>query len=74
MSIDQRTRMMKDVRPLRVEEILDEVIPAATEVHGDLAVRGIQFRELPLRFREAILGGATRSFLRDAPVPVFMMH
>ncbi|MBM3612434.1 MAG: universal stress protein [Alphaproteobacteria bacterium] len=26
------------------------------------------------RFREAILGGATRSFLRDAPVPVFMMH
>ena len=28
MSIDQRTRMMKDVRPLGVEEILDEVIPS----------------------------------------------
>ena len=26
------------------------------------------------RFREAILGGVTRSLLDDAPVPLFMAH
>jgi nucleotide-binding universal stress UspA family protein len=26
------------------------------------------------RFREAVLGGVTRSLLDDAPVPLFMSH
>jgi hypothetical protein len=47
MSIDQRTRMLKDVRPLGLEEILDRVLPAAINVHGELAARAVAFRHLP---------------------------
>lgn len=47
MSIDQRTRLMKDVRPLSVEEVLDVVVPDALEAHGDLAARGVTYRALP---------------------------
>jgi hypothetical protein len=47
MSIDQRTRLMKDVRTLSVDEVLEGVLPAALEAHGDLAARGATYRALP---------------------------
>ena len=47
MSIDQRTRMLKDVRLLKVEEVVDRILPEAATAHGDLAVRGITYRDLP---------------------------
>ncbi len=47
MSIDQRTRLHRDVRDLTRDEILDEVIPAAIADHGQLAGRGIAYKELP---------------------------
>ena len=51
MSVDQRTRRMKDVRPLAFEEVLDAVLPAAIASHGDLAARGVLHREMaPLGF------------------------
>lgn len=51
MSVDCRTRLMKSVRALRAEEILDEVLPEAIASHGDLAARGAAYRELaPLGF------------------------
>ena len=37
MSIDQRTRKLKDVAPLTVEQVVDEVLPEALRNHGDLA-------------------------------------
>jgi hypothetical protein len=47
MSIDRRTRLLKDVRPLKVEEVLDSILPDASKAHGSLAARGIAFRKLP---------------------------
>jgi len=47
MSIDCRTRLVKDVRSLSVEEVLDVVLPGALEAHGDLAGRGAIYRETP---------------------------
>ena len=47
MSVDQRTRLMKEVRPLPFEEILDAVVPEALETHGDVAARGASYRGLP---------------------------
>lgn len=46
MSVDQRSRMMKDVRPLSTEEVLDVVLPGAIAAHGELAARGARFREV----------------------------
>ena len=47
MSIDQRTRRLKDVTPLAVEQVVDEVLPAALHEHGDLATQGAEARQLP---------------------------
>ena len=47
MSIDQRTRRLKDVTPLAVEQVVDEVLPAALHDHGDLATQGAEARQLP---------------------------
>jgi hypothetical protein len=47
MSIDQRTRLIKDVRSLSTEEVLEDVFPAAIVAHGDLAGRGANYRETP---------------------------
>ena len=47
MSVDQRTRLMKDVRPLALEEILDALLPEALQEHGDLASRGAAYRGIP---------------------------
>ncbi len=51
MSVDQRTRLMKDIRSIPVEEVLDAVFPEAVAAHADVAGRGATYRELlPLGF------------------------
>ena len=47
MSIDTRTRLHKDARDLGVDEVLDSLLPDAIAVHGDLAGRGVAYKELP---------------------------
>src|SRR5262245_24029675 len=47
MSIDTRTRLHKDVRSLERDEVFDDVLPGAIAVHGDLAGRGVAYKELP---------------------------
>ena len=47
MSIDRRTRLDKDLRALTREEVVDQVIPAAITVHGDLAARGALYKDVP---------------------------
>ncbi len=49
MSIDQRTRLLKDERELGRDEVFDEVIATALRTHGDLAGRGAAYKNaLPL--------------------------
>ena len=43
----------------------------ATDINADLIVMGAYGHS---RFREAILGGATRYMLEQAKLPVFMAH
>lgn len=51
MGVDTRSRLHREVRDLELEEVLDEVLPAARAVHGDLAARGILHKGLaPLGF------------------------
>ncbi|MGO8869893.1 MAG: phytanoyl-CoA dioxygenase family protein [Acidimicrobiales bacterium] len=47
MSIDCRTRLLKDIRALERDEMLDALLPDAIAVHGDLAGRGVACQELP---------------------------
>jgi hypothetical protein len=47
MSIDTRTRLHKDARPLERDEVFDSLLPDAIERHGDLAARGVAYKELP---------------------------
>jgi hypothetical protein len=47
MSIDVRTRLHKDVRALGRDEVVDGLLPDAIAVHGDLAGRGVAYKELP---------------------------
>ena len=47
MSIDARTRLNKDVRAFERDEVFDSVLPDAIAVHGDLAGRGVAYKELP---------------------------
>jgi hypothetical protein len=47
MSIDARTRLHKDVRALERDEVFDSLLPDAIAVHGDLAARGVAYKELP---------------------------
>ncbi len=47
MSIDVRTRCLKDVRSLDFDDIFDVVLPDAIRMHGDLAARGLTYQELP---------------------------
>ena len=47
MSIDTRTRLHKDVRALTRDEVFDAVLPDAIAVNGDLAGRGVAYKELP---------------------------
>jgi hypothetical protein len=47
MSVDDRTRLRKDVRSLERDEMLDALLPDALTVHGDLAGRGCSYLQLP---------------------------
>jgi hypothetical protein len=47
MSIDTRTRLHKDVRTLERDEVFDSLVPDAIAVHGDLAGRGVAYKQLP---------------------------
>ena len=47
MSIDHRTRLQRDVRDLERDEVFDEVIPTAIATHGDLAARGVTYKNAP---------------------------
>lgn len=47
MSIDQRTRLHKDVRSLSIAEMTDDVLPTSIGRNGALAARGIQHRQSP---------------------------
>jgi hypothetical protein len=47
MSIDTRTRLHKDVRVLARDEVFDSLLPDAIAVHGDLAGRGVAYKDLP---------------------------
>jgi len=47
MSIDRRTRRHKDVRDLSPDEVFDSVLPDAVEANGELAGRGLRYKELP---------------------------
>jgi hypothetical protein len=47
MSIDQRSRLAKDVRSLSREQMFDAVLPDALAVNGDLADHGFMYLELP---------------------------
>src|SRR4051794_26602203 len=47
MTVDVRTRRTDEIRTLARDEILDAVLPAALQVHGDIAARGVAYLELP---------------------------
>jgi hypothetical protein len=47
MSIDARTRLNKDVRSLERDLVLDSLLPDAVALHGQLAGRGVAYKELP---------------------------
>ena len=65
MTVDQRTRMLKDVRSLSAEEVLDEVLPAALAAHGEIAGRGATFRKVhPLGLEVSDAGDGAAFTLR----------
>jgi len=47
MSIDQRTRWQKDVRPLRPDDVFDGVLVEALSQRAALAGRGVAYKGLP---------------------------
>jgi hypothetical protein len=47
VSIDCRTRLVKDIRALERDEILDALLPEAIDANGGLAGRGVSYKELP---------------------------
>lgn len=47
MSIDSRTRRRRDRRDLARDEVFDSILPDALERHGELAARGMLYKELP---------------------------
>lgn len=46
MTIDTRTRRRGDVRTLDVDEVFDDVVPAAIDAHGDLVAEGLTVDDL----------------------------
>ena len=46
-SVDHRTRLRKDMRDLDRDEVFDDVLSTAIDVHGDLAARGVAYKQLP---------------------------
>lgn len=47
MSTDARTRRHCDRRPLNCDEVFESLIPAALDSHGELAARGVEYKQLP---------------------------
>jgi hypothetical protein len=47
MSLDVRSRLVKDLRELSCDEMLDSLLPGAVRAHGDLAGRGAEYKQLP---------------------------
>ena len=60
-----------DVLSRTLPRISDVLTRCATDMDADMLVMGAYGHS---RFREAIMGGATRDILETAPVPVFMKH
>jgi len=52
-------------------KVADVVLDAASTLGADYIVAGAYGHS---RFREAVLGGATRGLLSDSPIPVLMAH
>ena len=47
MSIDCRARLHKSLRDIPRDEVFDAVLPEAVERNGELAARGLLYKELP---------------------------
>ncbi|SFB00774.1 Universal stress protein family protein [Poseidonocella pacifica] len=60
-----------DVLARTMPRIADVLIQRAVDMDAEMVVIGAYGHS---RFREAILGGATRTMLEEAPMPVFMAH
>ena len=60
-----------DVLSKTMPRVSDVLLRHATDISADLVVMGAYGHS---RFREAILGGATRYMLEQAQIPVFMAH
>lgn len=60
-----------DVLGKSLPRVCDVLLRHASDKNADLVVMGAYGHS---RFREAILGGATRDMLEEAKLPVFMMH
>jgi hypothetical protein len=46
MTLDTRSRLHKDVRDIERDEVFDALLPDAIAAHGDLAGRGVAYKEL----------------------------
>ena len=64
-------RVEVNILPQTLSRVSQVIARHVQDVDGDLLVMGAYGHS---RFREAILGGATRNMLEHAEVPVFMAH
>lgn len=64
-------RVEVDVLSKTLPRVSDVIMRHATDTSCDMVVMGAYGHS---RFREAILGGATRNMLEQATIPVFMAH
>ncbi|MFY0679689.1 MAG: universal stress protein [Thalassovita sp.] len=64
-------RVEIDVLSKTLPRVSDVILRHATDTDADLVVMGAYGHS---RFREAILGGATRDMLEQTQIPVFMAH
>ena len=60
MSVDVRTRSVKDVRSLERDEMLDALLPDALAVHGDLAGTGMLVPADSRRWASTWMDGPSR--------------
>ena len=68
MTIDTRTRLHRQVRTLARDEVFDAVLPEAISAHGDLAARGVRYKELPTLGLDVMGRGVTLRVSGDALV------
>ena len=64
-------RVEIDVLSKTLPRVSDVIMRHAKDANCDMVVMGAYGHS---RFREAILGGATRNMLEQAEIPVFMAH